>query len=307
MKKFFQNLAIRFLIRIHTMFLVISIALRNTEVELLKANPDNLDESSKKTTRKLHHNRLLEKFYAGQRDEKYMQDYYDLLKKVNKFIRETTPHKMAVAGDRHGMNYGLKDRYGRRYEHLGFFDGKHKHSGKTIGEVLVEEFEERRTKDDDYELLDIIDNKPIEVEFSKIFEVVEKTKRKKVDFDFEMVDRFSVSKKFKFPIKIVRENDIENDIENKIEQLTESLHVKKIGFEHRQLEFLIPIKFKTLDYNENSDIFKELITFNQVYVKNEYGDLIGYNIIKFTKRITHNDTHDVFKFHAIMMETVSGY
>lgn len=300
MKKFFRNIAIWVVIKIHSILIMISIALRNTEVEILKADPNDLDDN-KKTHRRWFQNTLLEKFYAGQRDEKYMKDYYKLLKKADKFMREASPHKLAVAADRHGMSYGQKDKYGRRYEHMGYFDDKHKHTGKTLGEVLVEEFEERRTKDDDYELLNIISNKPVEVEFSKIFEVVEETPREDVDFEYEMVDRYNVSKKFKFPINIVRENEVIN----RIEQLTESLHIKKIGFEHRQLEFFIPTAFKTLDYDEKSDIFNDLINIKQVFTKNDYGELIAYNIIEFTKRITYNETYDVFKFHAVQMETVS--
>lgn len=60
----------------------ISISLYNTEVELLKASPDDLNEKDKKVTRKLHRNQVLEKFYAGQRDEKYTKDYYELLKNL---------------------------------------------------------------------------------------------------------------------------------------------------------------------------------------------------------------------------------
>ena len=74
-------------------------------------------------------------------------------------MRKATPHQMAVAADKHGSNYGLKDQYGRRYEHYGFFDSKHKHAGKTLGEVFALDMEEKRTKDDDYELLYIFNNK----------------------------------------------------------------------------------------------------------------------------------------------------
>ena len=174
MKKFFRNILLWVAVKVHTGFIIIAMALRNTEVEVLLANPDNLDESKKKTTRKLHHNALLERFYAGSRDEKYMRDYYEVLKKSDKFMREASAHKMAVAADRHGMNYGQKDKYGKRYEHMGFYTEGHKHAGKTVGEALVEEFEERRTKDDDYELLNIFSNKPTEAQFAKIFDVLEK-------------------------------------------------------------------------------------------------------------------------------------
>jgi len=301
MKKLFKKIFVWTYIKIHSILIRISIALYSTEIEILKANPDNLSEKDKKTTRNLHRNRLLEKFYSGQTDEVYVQDYYELLKKADNFLKKSTPHKMAVAADRHGMIYGEKDKYGRRYDHFGFFDSKHKHSGKTIGEVLELDFEERRTKDDDYELLYIFNNTPIEVGLAKIFDVVKETEKKDVDFEYEVHDIFQKSKSFIFPITVNRENE---NITNKIEQLTETLHIKKIGFEYRQLEFFIPLKFDTIKINEEDDIFKELSNINNVFVKGDYGTIIGFNILKFIKKILYNDTHEVWKFEGIEMDNL---
>lgn len=271
----------------------LSIALRNTEINLLKADPDNLDENRKKTTRKLHHNPLLEKFYAGQRDEKYVKDYYELLKKADNFMRNATPHKKAIAADKWGMNVGRKDQYGRRYDHIGFFDEKHKYVGRTVGEVLDIELKARRTTDDNYEILYIFNNYPIETGLSKIDEYVD---------DKMMVnDLINKSKTLEFPIKINR-NDIE--VVNKIEQLTEFLHIKKIGFEHRQLEFFIPRKYGTEKFDENTDVFIDLTTINQVYVYNDYGEMIGFTINNFNKRIL-TENHEVWKFDGIEMETIN--
>ena len=229
---------------------------------------------------------------------------------------------MALAADRHGSSYGQKDQYGRRYEHFGFYDDKHKNAGKTIGEVLVAEFEERRLKDDDYELLHIFNNKPIEVGLEKMLNLIKKTDKivpvlsgitkteiseveHLADYvnedEYEVKDIQEKSKTFEFPIKVLRED--ENTV-NKIEQLTEFLHVKKIGFEYRQLEFLIPLKFRTNDCAEDSDIFKQLINIKEVYLRDDYGTIIGYGIIKYIKRINHNDTHEVLKFEAIEMRNV---
>jgi len=278
--------------------IAISIALFNTEQEILKADPNDLDERAKKNQRMRHRNQLLEKFYAGQTDEKYVKDYYEVLKKADKFIRTATPHQMAVAADRHGMSYGMKDRYGRRYEHYGFFDDKHKHAGKTLGEVIAMEFEERRTKDDDLDIMYIFNNKPVEVGFEKILDVVEK-KEGTLD-EYEVKDLYKKSKTFQFPIQIVREKDVVN----KIEELSEFLHVKKIGFEYRQLEFFIPLKFKTNELTEDSNIFKEIIDIQQVYVRDEYGEMIGFSVDKYFKRIIYNDTHEVLKFNGLEMEIV---
>jgi len=304
MKKFFQNIILWIYIKIHSILINISIALYSTEIDILKANSLDIQEKDKKTTRKLHRNPLLEKFYAGQRDENYLNDYYELLKKSDKFIRKATPHQMAVAADKYGMSYGMKDQYGRRYEHYGFFDEKHKNAGKTLGEVLALEFEERRTKDDKYEILYIFNNKPIEVGFAKVLNVVEKTEKEDSDFEYEVQDTIKKSKSLEFPINVTHNNE---NIVNKIEQLTEYLHIKKTSFENRILEFFIPIKFKTSELLDDSEDFKEILDVKEVFIKDEYGQLKAFGITNFIKRIIHNNTYEVLKFEGIEMEVVSKY
>jgi len=295
MNSFFKSIYVWIYIKIHSFFLNLGIALYNTEVEILKANPNNLGEKDKKITRKLHHNPLLEKFYAGQRDEKYVQTYYELLEKAEKFRRKATQHKMEVAAYKYNTNYGMKDQYGRRYEHYGFFDDKHKHSGKTIGEVLELELKERKTNDDNLQIIHIFNNNPIDVGLSGVIDFVEKDDNDQ----YQACDIKQKSKSLKFPIKIHRDND---DVINKIEQLCELLHVKKIGFNNVQLEFFIPIKYNTCELSDDSEIFRELINVDSVYVKDELGKLISFGQIKYKKRILHNDMYDVIKFDGVEME-----
>jgi len=299
MKKFFQNILLWIYLKFHTIMITISIALFNTEQEILKADPNDLDESKKHTQRMRSRNQLLEKFYADQTDEKYVKDYYEVLKKADKFIRTATPHQMAIAADKHGTSYGMKDRWGRRYEHYGFFDDKHKNAGKTLAEVLATEFEERRTKDDDLDIMYIFNNKPIEVGLVKVMDVIEK-KAGTLD-EYEVLDMEKKSKQFKFPISVER---INKEAINKIEELSEFLHVKKIGFEYRQLEFFIPLKFKTSELDEESDIFKEIVDIDSVFIRDEYGALIGFGVDKYIKRINYNDTHEVLKFNGIEMQNM---
>ena len=306
MKKFFQKLILWIYIKIHTIMIRISIALFYTEQELLKANPFDLDEADKQVQRHRHHNPILEKFYAGQRDEKYVQDYYELLRKADKFKREATPHKFEIASWKYtGGQYGKEADDGKKYEHFGFFDSKHKNVNKTLKEVIEKEYEDRRLKDDDYELLYIFNNKPIEVGLSKVFDTAVAKKSIGVDGndveEYEMLDIFNKSKQFEFPIKIGREND---DVLNKIEQLTEYLHIKKIGFEHRILEFFVPLKFGIDKIDESSSIFNEIINIKEVYVYDEYGERKGFGLLKFNKKIIYNNTHDVLKFQGIEMENV---
>lgn len=278
----------------------ISIALYNTEVDILKANPFDLKEGDKKIQRMRHRNNTLERFYAGKRDEKYVQDYYEILKKADHFIKTATPHKIAVATDKH-LRFDEKDQYGKRYSSTGFFDEKHKHSGKTIAEVLELEYQERRTTDDKYELVHIFNNKPIEVGLVKVMDVIEQK-----DGDvFEVKDIESKSKQFDFPINAFRDEGIE--VVNKIEQLAEYVHVKQTAFEYRQLEFFIPLKFGTSELEEDSIIFKELVNIKGIYVKDDYGKKLWFGIINFIKRIKHNDTHEVWKFDGIEMQEMGEY
>ena len=291
---FFKKIYYWCYIKVHMTIIAISIALYNTEQEILKADPNDLQEKNKRETRKLHRNQTLEKFYAGKTDEKYVRDYYEILKKADKFMRTATPHQMAVAADKYAKGYGNEDKHGNKYEHFGFFDEKHKNAGKTLAEVLKTEYDERRTKDDDLELIYIFNNKPIVAGMGKFYEALEKSKEENTEFEVTVV------KSWEFPLKINREAEVVN----KIEQLAEFLHVKKIGFEYRQLEFFIPMKFKTSDIQEDSDIFKEIINVKEAYIKDEYGQLHGFAILKYLKRINYNDTHDVLKFEGIEMENV---
>ena len=165
MRKFFINIILWVYIKVHTVFINLGFAMQDAAMV-----NTNVDEKKKKNHRYIR-SQLLQKFEQGQRDEKYVQDYYELLKKADKFMRNATPHQKAAAADRWGMNVGLKDRHGRRYDHVGFFDDKHKHAGKTIKEVLEAEMLERRTKDDDYELLAIINNDQLKPDCQKLMKL----------------------------------------------------------------------------------------------------------------------------------------
>jgi hypothetical protein len=294
MPKFLKKILLWIYLKYHMIMVSIGIALYNTEVDILKANPFDLKEGDKKIQRMRHRNNTLERFYAGNRDEKYVQDYYEVLKKADHFIRTSTPNKIAVATDKH-LRFDEKDRYGKRFAMTGFFDEKHKHAGKTIAEVLELEYQERRTNDDKYELVYIFNNKPIEVGLAKVMDVIVE----KDDDVFEVKDMELKSKQFEFPIKAFRDDET---IVNKIEQLAEYVHIKQTAFEYRQLEFFIPLKYGTSEIEEDSQIFSELVNIKGIFVKNDYGEKLGFGIIKFIKRIKHNDTHEVWKFDGIEMQ-----
>lgn len=325
MKKHFQSFLFWTYMKFHTLLVRIGIALYNTENEILRADPNIVGEKDKKIQRKRHRSEMLEKFYAGQRDEKYVKDYYEILIKSDEFLKKATPFKLAVAADKHSRTYGrVFDDNEIEHEHMGFFNEEHKHHGKTMEDVLNIEMKERRTTDDNYELIYIFNNNPIEVGLSDIFKQtisvdteidqapnksITKTDKSIIHHAFEregidekeIIDVVDESKRFTFPIKIYRTN--ENTI-NKIEQLTEFLHVKKTAFEYRILEFFIPIRFKTIDYNTEDGIFKQLIDIDEVYINNKYGELVGFGIVGYRKRIKHNNAYDVIKLDAIELQSI---
>jgi hypothetical protein len=274
--------------------------MHNTEDEILKADPFALKEGDKHVQRHRHRNNTLEKFYAGKSDEKYTQKYYEILKKADEFVKTATPHKVAIAADKHGSNFAKKDKNGRRHEHLGFFDPKHKHADKTLGEVLDMEMVERRTTDDNYKLISIINNNPIEVGLANIMDVIEGEE----EGSMTMKDIDNKSKQFEFPINGFR-NSNTDDVVNKIEQLTEFLHIKEIGMGQLQYEFFIPLKYKTVDLKKDSNVYKDLTNINGIFVKEKYEGTSWFAINEFKKRIVHNDTHEVWMFYGIQMEVIN--
>jgi hypothetical protein len=279
-----------------------------------------LDGKNKQEQRKRHRNQTLERMYQGQRDERYIQHYYELLWKAERFMRNAKPSDIEIAADRWGMSYGKtddelknvgmlpgtrrkkpkKDKWGRRYEHYGFFDPKNPNYGKTMAQVIEEETKARAIKDDNYPLQYMIWNKPKEDGLSNLNEIRE-NKNSDSMTKFEGLNHYEKAKVRKFPLKIRRDND---DIFNKIEQLTDFLHVKRINSRDRILEFFVNKKFGLHLFKDDSKIFKEIININQVWFKDEYGNLHGFSIDGFYKRLdavsenTDKDTYEIIKFRG---------
>jgi hypothetical protein len=220
---------------------------------------------------------------------------YDMLgeiKKADKFMKNATPHEMELAASKWGMSLGKtdaelrnvgnkkkkpkKDRWGRRYDHFGFFDPKSKNYGKTMAEVMIEEIKQRVTKDDNYQIEFMFSNKPKTVGFVENDFIVEDEKH-----GFRELNLYEKAKRFKYPMKVQRENE---ECVNKIEQLTEYVHVKRLDDVHKIIEFFIPARFKVFDIDEKSDIFEEIINIKSVWLKDEYDVRFGYSIDEYYKR-----------------------
>jgi len=269
-------------------FITIGLALSRTENEILKADYRNLSPTQEKQTRWYSRFSFLQNFAQGQRDEKYVQDFYEILKKTEEFLQSADEHKMRVAADKHSKSFGSED-----YQFWGYFDPKHKFAGKTFKEVESLLVLEKKLIKDDYELVNIVNNKPIENTNSF------------VDKEGKLITRDEIYKQklqLEFPLKVFRNND---KIHNKIERLTEVLQVKHIGMGVYRLEFIIPIKFKTNTISDESDIFYELMDVDEVYFNDNFGNLISYKIRVYKERIIikkeNIEFYEVFVFYGEKM------
>jgi len=105
-----KNLIVSIYIFFHTWIIRISSALYKTEEEILKAKPEDLNEKNKHNIRQQHRNPVIERMVQGQRDEQYVNDYYEILKKADSFLKTANPEKIEMVADKHGMSLGKKDR-----------------------------------------------------------------------------------------------------------------------------------------------------------------------------------------------------
>jgi hypothetical protein len=289
-----------------SLFIRISLALKAVEDEF-KAKVADLIGGGKEYKQR-NNNPLLKKFEQGQTDEKYVQDYYEVLKKADEFVRSTNPDKAAKTADKHGVAIGQKDKWGMRWDHHGFLDPKHKHYGKTLKEIRALEIEERKMSDEDnYPIVALFNNKA-ELSFLQTTTVI-KSEEDKIGLG----DLSKLASTKKFPLIVYRKD---TTVVNKIEQLVEFVHVKGISSKHFIIEMFIPYKYGMRKFDEASDVFKELSTFEQVLFTDEYGDKHAYRITSFRSRKTHlpyvdsvdnvsKYRFDVLKYNAEIMEMIN--
>lgn len=231
-------------------------------------------------------------------DEKYVEQFYEILKKADKFLRSANPAKVQKTAGKFGLNYGMKDQHGRRFEHYGFFDEKHKFYGKSINEVRKLEVAKKQLVDDDYPVIVMYQNKK-EFSFNESAAVIMDN-----DNGFFAPEIHELARMKKYPLIVTRKEKVAN----RIEQLTEYLHVKRITDEAFILEFFIPNKFMLENVPDDSPVFKELIDIQMVLFKDEYGDANWYAVTEYYKRDVYNkftekgnpnpNGHDIVKFKA---------
>ena len=306
--KFIRNIFLGLYTWFYFVMYRISAALKNVEEENLNSFGE-FSERDKKNQRVRHRNKVLEKLNQGQRDEQFVKDFYEILDKADKFMINSTPEQIAMKADKYGMSYGQKDRWGRRYEHFGFFDSKHKHKGKTLKEVYELEKKERGLNDEDskYELEYMYNNEPTEESF-----VTSITNDLVLDNNGNVIakDKLAKTLERKYPMVVVRDN--ENCI-NKIEKLTQYLHVRKIAdivSKDRLLEFFVMGKYGSHKLSDDSEIIKEIVDIKQIFIPDEYKNLHGFSVgdFKERKKVLDGDGNvlfDVFKFYGKKIEKLN--
>lgn len=283
-----------------TILIRISLALKNIDDDL-RANVADLFRGNIIEYKKRHRNPVLNKMEQGQQDERYTQQFYEILKKADEFVRSTNPDKAAKVADRHGVNIGAKDKWGMRWDHHGFLDPKHKYYGKTLKEIRDIEIQERKLKDDDYPILVMFTNKA-ELSFVDALHVL-----KEKEDSFQIPELSEMAQKQKFPLMVVRSKEVKN----KIEQLAEFVHVKSVSSKHFIIELFIPAKYKLKNFDNETAVFRELIEIEQIWFQDDYGDKHAYRVTEFYKRGTHIDyvedgenkyRYDVIKFKGEIIE-----
>lgn len=291
----------------------LSIGMYNAEQDIFKADPNGISEKNKINQKVITKNPIFKKMEQGERDEQFVKDYYEILKKADKFLKNSTPHEIEIVASKNHMSLGKtddemrnvgksnkvkKDKWGRRYNHFGFFDPKSKHYGKTMAEVMVDEIKERVTNDENYNIEFMFSNIPVTVGLVNNDFIIEDEK-----YGFKELNPLEKVKNYKFPLNVQRKNE---DCKNKIEQLTEYVHVKKLDKIEKIIEFFIPSKYKVFDYDIDSDIFKEIIDIDTIWLEDEYDVKFGYKIKGFHKRVEVRDdsiksSDDKVIYHVIKL------
>ena len=83
--------------------------------------------------------------------------------------------------------------------------------------------------------------------------------------------------------------------------------MKSLLPKHSTILFFIILFFLLFSFTSYKLLFKNLTDIKQVFINSDYGDLIGYGVTGFKKRIVHNDAYEVWKFDGIKMETIKMY
>lgn len=251
-----------------------SLAMKSTEEEIFAPDPAQLQTGQKKEFQKLSSSQLLESLRRGEYNAQYVNYFYEVLRRADDIVANSTPEEMKMLAERYGMGDAAKNSYNMLSE-----DFKSRYGDKDAKQVRKEQLKERVTSDDSYDIDHMVINKRT---LTNVFESAQGAPRK-----------------YDFTLKVTRKYQAVN----KIEELSEYMHVKHIGDNHKLLEFYIPKKFG-ITHMSNLDALNEIKSFDYVQFSDAYGKQFQYSIKKFYKT-TENNHYDVLKFNAVLIENIN--
>jgi len=252
-----------------------SMAMKNVEEDIIKVDPNQLANNTKKEYRKSS-SQLLESLRKGEYNQQYVSYFYELLKRADDIVNNSSPEQLRLLAEKYGMGNTNTNQFKFLHE-----DHLNKYGNKDMSTIKNEEIKKRVTTDDNFPIEKIITNK------RQVLNMYEHASGAKA--------------KYSYSIKVKRKHDVEN----RIEEISEYLHIKELVSEGngRILEFFIPKKFQLENINQNSVLFSELKNIDYIIYTDDYGRKFEYSIKNFYK-ISENGMYDVFKFKGNKIENI---
>lgn len=258
-----------------------SMAMKNVEqdirtVEDMPSHQIGLPQNQRQFRRQSPQ-QLLESMRQGKFNQQYVEYYYEILKRADDLVLNSTPEQMRLLAER----YGMGDQATARYNHLAkkeriVFDGRDRNQYQR------EQMNSRVTSDDNFQIERMVTNR------KNLKNVLDHAMGAKPIYDYS--------------IKVQRMFQTQYNVE----QITEYVHVKILQSEYngRLLEFYIPKGQGVRNLQvSNVAIFNELTNITGVAFSDDYGNLTYYRVHGFYK-LGEKGMYDVLKFKANIIENV---
>jgi len=258
-----------------------SIAMKNVEQDVRSVDavptPQHGQRQQQQGYRRQSPASLLESMRQGEYNSEYVNYFYEVLKKADDLVNNSTPEQMRLLAERYGMGGQALARYD-------LLDKKRAvtHGDKSIQQVRREEQRRRTTVDDNFAIEKMVTNRK----------------------HLQNVLDHSIGAKpiYKYSINVQRMFQTKYNLEH----ITEYLHVKELASERngRILEFYIPKNVGLKDIAHSyGEMFNEIINIVAVSFNDDYGQPYNYRIQGFYK-LGENGMYDVIKFRGYRVENI---
>jgi hypothetical protein len=220
---------------------------------------------------------LLESMRKGEYNEQYVDYYYEILKRADDLVLNSTPEQMRLLAERYGMGSHAT----ARYNHIAKKE-QVTYNGRDRQQVYRDEINRRTTSDDNFPVERMVSNR------KSLKNVLDHAMGGKPVYDYA--------------IKVQRMFQTQYNIE----RITEYLHVKVLQSEYngRLLEIYIP-KNQGVRHLQQSNpaIFEEFKNISGVSFADDYGNVTYYRVHGLY-RISDQGMYDVVKFKANKIENI---